>query len=679
MAGAAVPMLERPVVMKLWQFAIRLLVLASAARWAVAQTPPSPFDPARHMRVSEVREGMTGYGLSVFKGTKIERFDVKVLSVLKNFNPKYDVVLIECHGANLEHTGAIAGMSGSPIYLKDDQGRERLIGAFAYGWPMMKDPVAGVQPIEYMLEIKEGKAPAGGAKSVNPAGTVGIQKKVTWSLDDARRELLAGVKTRGSQATRLNGLAGDGSAPKLAPLATPLMTSGVSPKVLGELAPAFAAMGWVPLQGGLSGGAAATSGEAAKLEPGAAMGVPLITGDVEMTALGTCTEVIGDRVWGFGHQFNNEGPVALPMGSGQVHAVIANLNSSFKLGSLTQLRGTLTADQVVGVAGRIGAPPPTVPMEIAIAYPDGSNNQTYHFNAAWHPKLTPLIMAAAIQAVLGGTKELPQYHTLDYDLNLEFANGQVVKVNNRSVNTGAPELFFEIGTPIAAAAENPFERVSLTKITGTMNVTPEARDAKILSVNLPKTKYQPGETAKLFVSYRPFRGEEAVLPVEFEMPRDLAEGNYQLFVTDWDTYIEQEKVSRPFRFTAESAGEVFAVLKDIFSVKHNALYVRLMRQADGVAIGRTAMPKLPSSRRQVMLGAGLSNTTPFVSSTVKIVPTEVVMDGAANFAITVAPEAKVEGSGAKPAKPAEVKGVVAPPPPPAPKTEEKPKVTEPGK
>jgi hypothetical protein len=455
------------------------------------------------------------------------------------------------------------------------------------------------------------------------------------------------------------------------PLATPLMTSGMSPKVLAEFAPVFGAMGWVPLQGGVSGGSG-SSGDVAKLEPGAAMGVPLITGDVEMTALGTCTEVIGDRVWGFGHQFNNEGPVSLPMGSGRVNAVIANLNSSFKLGSLTQVKGTLTADQVVGVAGRIGKAPPMVPMEVAIAYPDGSNNQTYHFNAAWHPKLTPLITAAAIQAVLGGTKDLPQYHTLDYDLDLEFANGQTVKVSNRSVNTGAPELFFELGTPIMAAAENPFERVPLRKLSGKVLVTPEAREAKILSVNLPKVKYQPGETAKVYVTYRPFRGEEMVLPVAFEMPRDLADGNYQLFVTDWDTYLEQEKASRPFRFTAESAGEVFSVLKDISSVRHNALYLRLLRQADGVAIGRTAMPKLPSSRRQVMLGAGLSNTTPFVSSTVKVVGTDVVMDGSTAFAITVARESRVEGTGPRPAKPTEVKGSPVLPTP-TPKGEEKPK------
>src|SRR2546421_8836376 len=129
------------------------IVAADPAPPQPASTVPSLFDPARHMRVSEVRPGMKGYGLSVFSGTKIERFDVEVISVLRNFNPKSDAVLIKCRGQNLEQTGAVAGMSGSPIFLKDETGRERLIGAFAYGWPMTKEPVAGVQPIEYMLTI----------------------------------------------------------------------------------------------------------------------------------------------------------------------------------------------------------------------------------------------------------------------------------------------------------------------------------------------------------------------------------------------------------------------------------------------------------------------------------------------------------------------------------------------
>src|SRR3954467_15922665 len=129
-----------------------LLALLSSPALADEQTPPG-FDPARHMRVSEIKPGMKGYGLSVFRGTKIERFDAEVVSILRNFNPKMNVILVRLKGQNLEHTGGIAGMSGSPIYLTDEEGRERLAGAFAYGWPMGKDPVGGVQPIEYMLSL----------------------------------------------------------------------------------------------------------------------------------------------------------------------------------------------------------------------------------------------------------------------------------------------------------------------------------------------------------------------------------------------------------------------------------------------------------------------------------------------------------------------------------------------
>src|SRR4051794_18069042 len=106
-----------------------LLFSAPSARADVPATRPSLFDPARHMRVSEVKPGMKGFGLTVFAGIKIDRFDVEVLSVLRNFNPQYDVVLIRCNDARLEHTGAVEGMSGSPVFLRDDAGRERMIGA----------------------------------------------------------------------------------------------------------------------------------------------------------------------------------------------------------------------------------------------------------------------------------------------------------------------------------------------------------------------------------------------------------------------------------------------------------------------------------------------------------------------------------------------------------------------
>ncbi|HEX2972751.1 MAG TPA: hypothetical protein VHP11_10485, partial [Tepidisphaeraceae bacterium] len=355
-----------------------------------------------------------------------------------------------------------------------------------------------------------------------------------------------------------------------------------------------------------------------------------------------CTEVVGNRVLGFGHSFFSEGEVSLPMSSGYIHAVIANLNNSFKLGAAIKTLGTLRTDQVYGIGGMIGPAPKTIPIEIRCVYADGTMDQTYHFNAAAHPRLTPILTTMAMSAAMSSTRDLPLHHTVDYDVTMEFANGQVVHQQNRMANLSPADLFLTMGAPIMAATENPFERVPLKKISGQMRVSPEAKEAEILSVNLPKTKYRPGETLRAFLRYRPFRAGEQFLPLEFELPRDLPDGSYSFSVLDWQQHLAAEQTAKPFRFTAQSGPEVFDVLRDMLSVRHDAVYMRLTRQPDGVAIGRTAMPRLPSSRRRVLMGAGLSNTTMFVSSTLKTVTMDYVMSGAAQFTITIDKDAKVE-------------------------------------
>jgi hypothetical protein len=656
--------MKRPAALLPWLALLLWLGPLAQPSQAAESEPPALFDPARHMRVSEVKPGMTGYGLSVFKGTKIERFNVEVISVLRDFNPKYDVILVRLQGANLEHTGSIAGMSGSPIYLKDDQGRERMVGAFAYGWPLMKDPIGGVQPIEYMLGIKPGKTsapppPASQPVAGSEARTEAAQPRMRWDVSEAIP--LPGMTTAPADYPfaaidsfkpnpRL-GLDGDDSVTRMRPLVTPLMTTGLPPKLVDQLTPIFKAYGMTPLQAGGIGGKPATGDQAkppVELEPGSVLAVPLLTGDVEMTAVGTCTERIGDRVWGFGHPFNNEGAIALPLGGGEINGVIANLMTSFKLGAIDRTVGTLFADQTVGVAGEIGKKPPVIPIAIRVHYTDGSQDRSYKFSAAWHPKLTPLIGATAVTSAVTGAHDLPEYHTIDYDVTLKFENGQSVHLVNSMVNMSMPELFFDFGGPMIVAASNPYEQVSVKSIEGTVNVTPHARDATILWVNAPRLKYRPGETLKAFVTYRPFRAEDAILPVEFELPRDLPEGTYQFTLSGWEQFVQDERTAKPFRFSAESVDDVFSVLRDLSSFRHDAIYMRLVRQPDGIAIERTAMRSLPGSRREVLLGAGRSNVTPFVNSTTKVVRTPFLLQGSAEFEVTIDKNAHVETGVGKP-------------------------------
>jgi hypothetical protein len=632
-----------------------------------AETPlPKGLDLNKYMAVSEVRPGMTGYGLSVFNGTKIERFSVVVLSVLKNFNPQHDVILVRCKGANLEHTGSIAGMSGSPIYLQDSQGHYRMVGAFAYGWPLMKDPVGGVQPIQYMLDIPATTQPTthSAAKMADPTDeTAESDGRMVWSLKDS--VLLPGQKevpadwpfagwNSGAPNPRLGGM--DESTTQLRPLATPLMTSGLSPELLDQIRPVFQAYGLMPLQsGGIAASAAAADDTAsARMEPGSVLAVPLLLGDMNLTAIGTVTDVVGTRVFGFGHPFNNEGPISLPMGSGYINGVIANLMTSFKLGALSTIDGTLLHDQTVGVTGQIGRKPTLIPIDFEVDEV-GVPKRIYRFQAAAHPRFTPMIAAAAMAAAVNGDHELPQYHTLDYDLTIDFSDGQHIHIANTSANASVQEMFFDIGTPLVAASDNPFQRVMPVKIAGKVRISPTARLAKVLSVNIPKLKYRPGEMLSGYVTYRPFRAEQATMPIHLKLPDDLTDGTYQLIVSDWETHLLTQQQAEPFRFTAENINQVFDVLRDMASIRHNALYLRLLRKADGVAVGRIAMEHLPGSRRQVLLDSGRSDVTPFLNSIVKVIPTRDVMSGSAQFSIKIERNARVETPGAtEPAAPAAI-------------------------
>src|SRR5205814_1397672 len=113
---------------------------------------------AETMPLSQIHKGMRGYGLTVFEGTKLAKFDVEVVGVLNNIGPSQNLILIKVDAPEVQRAGVIAGMSGSPVFIDG-----KVIGALAYAWQFAKEPVAGITPIEQMLKIAEsGGGPAAG-------------------------------------------------------------------------------------------------------------------------------------------------------------------------------------------------------------------------------------------------------------------------------------------------------------------------------------------------------------------------------------------------------------------------------------------------------------------------------------------------------------------------------------
>ncbi len=613
---------------------IRLTLLLLAGLWtcciiAAEPTAPAPpgFDPTRHMLVSEVKPGMKGYGLSVFTGTRIDRFDVEVISVLHNFTPKQDVVLIRAAGANLEHTGAIAGMSGSPIYLNDDQGRSRLIGAFAYGWPMVKDPVAGVQPIQYMLDMPIQDA----AKA---------QASADLSASGGRWSALSAITSARRQMRHL--LEPDPAAPgnasaQMASLMIPMSITGLSETQIRPLSRLLAPMHIMPLQAGGGGGGGGGNDAPGKLEPGSVMAVPLLSGDIDMTAVGTCTEVLGERVYGFGHPFTGEGAVAMPLCSGQINGVIANLATSFKLGASSGNLGTLLTDQTSGVAGRVGDPPPTAPITLRIRYADGSLDQTYHFQAVIHPQFTPLLASMAVTGSVSAARQLPHLNTLSYKVRVAFADGRELKLANLVANADAMSFLTEIAAPLTAVSDNPYSRVLARSIDGEIEVSNSVRAAEIVSAGVPHQAYRQGETIRLNARIRPFRGIETTQELELPIPEDLADGLYQLVVSDVSRYVSDERTGEAYRFSASNLDEVFTATNELSALRGDAIYLRLIASGpqQGVAVGRTALPKLPPSQRRLLTSSGRAQITPYTPSLTRTVPVQWVMTGATDLPIQI--------------------------------------------
>src|SRR5271167_435721 len=129
-----------------------LLCVVSLAAFA-AQEPKVQIMPE-----DQVKAGMHGVAYTVFEGTKPEPMEVEILGVLHNMaGPKSDIILARLHGKQVEYTGVVAGMSGSPVYIDG-----KLVGAIAYRiGEFSKEPIAGITPAATMMEIDEmDKTPA---------------------------------------------------------------------------------------------------------------------------------------------------------------------------------------------------------------------------------------------------------------------------------------------------------------------------------------------------------------------------------------------------------------------------------------------------------------------------------------------------------------------------------------
>ena len=490
-----------------------------------AIVPAGP--PPAILSLADVKPGMVGEALTVFQGTKPEPFKIRVVSVLRNFLPKQDVILVRAEDPRVEHSGIVAGMSGSPVYIDG-----KLVGAIAYAWSFAKEPLGGVTPIETMLSerarprrsgkevLAEGwPAPdvsgKGGSHYVN-AGA-GVPHASLAPQSDGPAALARGLGLPPTTPTLATG------EPRLLRASVPLSVAGFTARTVAELGDALAPTGLVPLQAG--GGRKPGPPAAGHVAPGSAIGVELVRGDMSTVATGTVTYVDGRSVLAFGHPLFGIGEVYLPLVDAQIHAFLPSLAQSFKMSSPLNEVGTLVQDRQSCIIGDLDARSTMLPIDVRVSGP-GVEPRRFHAEVARNRRLTPMLTSLVVGNAIADAEPDVTDMIVTVTSKVGVKGYKPLELRDQIFSPeGVSSRALGMSRGLRAMGEllfNPFEPVVLDRIDVDVRVEYRRDVADIIAVSLPGQEVHAGDTVPLRVTLRPYAGPEYVETVPVIIPRTVA-------------------------------------------------------------------------------------------------------------------------------------------------------------
>jgi hypothetical protein len=580
------------------------------------------------MPVSEIKVGMKGYGLTVFRGTEPERFDVEVLGTIRQFRPHQDLVLIKTSHPRLEIAKVVAGMSGSPIFIDG-----RMIGAYAYGWQFGSEPIAGVTPIRSMLDelarplpvmrpLPSAAAPTA-STSDGALGTSFSGHAGAYDLREHARQLAV----RSTPA-------GDSQGPQLSQVATPILLGGMgdgAAKVAREL---FEPLGLDPVQAGGAG-----SGSDADAPPrfvdGGAIGVQLVRGDISAMGLGTVTRVDGDKLVAFGHPMMNAGVSALPTAIGRVLWVLASQARSFKLGEAVRPLGALVNDRQAAIVVDSKAPAPTFPATVVIDGVEGAPHRTWSFTVAHEKFMSPSFVALAVGSAFEATTSERRDVTWRATTDIVVTGLGTIRVEDAGVAVG--------GTPdaddftrsravraIGALLNNPWQPTRVERVAMQISVRFARESYRLRGVDALADVIDVGQPARLRLHLVPFAGPEELKVIEVPIPPELAGKDVDIELAPG--YTEVPELPSPERLADLAAN----LPRQSYPV--DSIVASIKMAEHGVAFHGQVAGRLPPGALDTLRPA--SDTTapePFVSYVRKAIPIHRFLEGKDHVRVRIRP------------------------------------------
>lgn len=526
--------------------------------------------------LSKVQPGMKGEAYTIFAGDQIEKFDLVVIGVMPNFlAPKESIILVQLLGPKVEHTGVVAGMSGSPVYFEG-----KLAGALSLKLGQFnKEPLAGITPIENILSLPKGQPGIMHAGDSIP---------IPQNSDQLDARLDAKFEIPSDWASR----AGISGGSFLTPIASPLVFSGFSAVAIRQFEHEFAAYGMAATQGG----SVDARPDDAKIQPGDMVSAVLLEGDMSLNASCTVTTIVDGRVYVCGHPLFGFGNVQMPMARARVLTTLSSELESTKIVNVGGTIGSFTQDRVTAVVGSLGASPKLIPIDMTVATPDGDTHLSFRMMS--NPKISPILMGIATLNGLVQSSVYGEGTTLHLTGSIDIAGHSSVTLDNLFPPI---DSFIPDGLPVSSTVQNIFMRIftnqfetaNIEHVTLRLEAKPERRLMTIEGAWLDKSEAEPGDTVTVRVQLRPYRGSPVIRDVKIEIPQQAVRGtSMQILASDSGTLNRMNVVSGS-QARLDSLEQLITVLNR--ERRNNRLYVTLLGSAPTLLVQDKVMPNVPAS------------------------------------------------------------------------------------
>ncbi|MEM1159134.1 MAG: hypothetical protein AAF649_03425 [Verrucomicrobiota bacterium] len=448
-----------------------LLRISAVLVWTVIPMASCLYATPDIFPLDEIKPGMKGTVYTVMQGSEVVPVEAEILGVLKGgIAPGRDMIIGKLIDEKTELTGAVHGMSGSPLMI-----RGKLAGALSRRLILFeKDGHCGFTPAHDMQDVSR-RGPR-----------------------------------RSSQTKRIG----------MSDFTTPLTVSGgannwgVLEDKIKEWFP-----GALPIAGGQTGD---QKKNLPPLEAGSPLAVVLMDGDISMAGTGTVTWVEGNQVVGFGHAMFGLGPIDFPIAPAEIITVVPSYMMPHKIANAGQINGTLDQDRLSAVSGRIG-PVPEMATYRVLRKHNGESRPGWKGRLVKHHLIAPQLIATLGSNAMMDAQDFSGEFSMRSKTTVKFTGFEAYVMEGYYSGDQMDRIIgmFDQLMPLMQMMGRYGHQLELESVEFDVETMETQRNWTILSMDVERDEVKVAEPLDLVITLRNEEGRQQKFRCSWAAPEEL--------------------------------------------------------------------------------------------------------------------------------------------------------------